>query len=123
VTGDASKKAGTNGINISRRTVDPYSAFMRLYHSEFVPPKGANWGLLKDEKLDALIDKAHTSFDKAAQAKALADVPYLHRRPVLLGLHRARSQPARDEPQGEGLRPGPELVPGPHPDHDPIGAP
>ena len=74
VTGDASKKAGTNGINISRATVDPYSAFMRLYHSEFVPPKGANWGVLKDPKLDELIDKAHTSFDKAAQTKALADV-------------------------------------------------
>jgi ABC-type transport system substrate-binding protein len=58
VTGDASKKAGTNGINISRATVDPYSAFMRLYHSEFVPPKGANWGLLKDVKLDELIEKA-----------------------------------------------------------------
>ena len=48
VTGEASTKAGTNGINISRATVDPYSAFMRLYHSEFVPPKGANWGILKD---------------------------------------------------------------------------
>ncbi len=73
VTGDASKKAGTNGINISRATVDPYSAFMRLYHSEFVPPRGANWGILKDPKLDAMIDKAHTSFDKAEQTKALAD--------------------------------------------------
>jgi ABC-type transport system substrate-binding protein len=74
VTGDASSKAGTNAINISRATVDPYSAFMRLYHSDFVPPKGANWGVLKDPKLDALIDKAHTTFDKAAQTKALADV-------------------------------------------------
>jgi peptide/nickel transport system substrate-binding protein len=74
VTGDAAKKAGVNGINISRATVDPYSAFMRLYHGDFVPPKGANWGILKDAKLDAMIDKAHSSFDKAAQTKALADV-------------------------------------------------
>jgi peptide/nickel transport system substrate-binding protein len=74
VTGDASKKAGTNGINISRATVDPYSAFMRLYHSDFVPPRGANWGLLKDPKLTELIDKAHASFDRAAQTKALGDV-------------------------------------------------
>ena len=74
VTGDASKKAGTNAINISRATVDPYSAFMRLYHGDFVPPKGANWGILKDTKLDAMIDKAHSSFDRAAQTKALADV-------------------------------------------------
>jgi peptide/nickel transport system substrate-binding protein len=74
VTGDASKKAGTNALNISRAFVDPYSGFMRLMHSEFVPPKGGNWGLMKDPKLDALIDKAHTSFDKAEQTKALADV-------------------------------------------------
>src|SRR5712672_2179717 len=74
VTGDAAKKAGVNGINISRATVDPYSAFMRLYHLDYVPPKGANWGLLKDAKLDELINKAHTSFERAAQTKALADV-------------------------------------------------
>jgi ABC-type transport system substrate-binding protein len=74
VTGEASTKAGTNGINISRATVDPYSAFMRLYHGDFVPPRGANWGILKDPKLDELINKAHASFDRSAQTKALADV-------------------------------------------------
>jgi ABC-type transport system substrate-binding protein len=74
VTGEASTKAGTNAINISRTTVDPYSAFMRLYHSDFVPPKGANWGVLKDPKLDELINTAHTTFDRAAQVKALAAV-------------------------------------------------
>ena len=70
---DASSK-GVNGINISRATVDPYSAFMRLYHSSFVSPAGANWGILKDPKVDEMINKAHTTFDRAAQTKALADV-------------------------------------------------
>ena len=74
VTGENAKKAGVNGINISRATVDPYSGFTRLMNSNFVPPVGANWGILKDEKLDAMINKAHTSFDKAEQTKALADV-------------------------------------------------
>src|SRR5260370_552684 len=74
LTGDAATKAGVNGMHISRATVDAYSAFMRLYHSDYVPPKGANWGILKDPKLSEMIDKAHTSFDKAAQTKALADV-------------------------------------------------
>jgi ABC-type transport system substrate-binding protein len=74
VTGEAAKKAGVNAINISRATVDPYSAFMRLYHSDYVPPKGANWGIMKDPKLDEMINKAHTSFDRAEQTKALADV-------------------------------------------------
>jgi len=74
VTGEASTKAGANGINISRATVDPYSAFMRLYHSDYVPPKGSNWGILKDPKLDEMINKAHATFDRAEQTKALADV-------------------------------------------------
>ena len=73
-TSETATKAGVNAINVSRATVDPYSAFMRLYHSAFVAPAGANWGILKDPKLDELINKAHTSFDRAAQTKALADV-------------------------------------------------
>ena len=35
---------------------------------------GPSPGILKDAKLDELINKAHTSFDRAAQTKALADV-------------------------------------------------
>jgi len=74
VTADEAKSRGVNGINISRATVDPYSAFMRLYHSGYVPPSGSNWGVLKDPQLDELINKAHTTFDRGAQTKALADV-------------------------------------------------
>jgi peptide/nickel transport system substrate-binding protein len=74
VTGEASTKAGTNGINISRAVVDPYSAFMRLMHSDFLPPRGANWGVLKDPKVDEMINKAHTSFDKAEQTKLFSDL-------------------------------------------------
>jgi peptide/nickel transport system substrate-binding protein len=74
VTGEASTKAGTNALNISRAFVDPYSAFMRLFHSNYVPPAGANWGLLKDAKADELINKAHTSFDRAEQTKTLAEL-------------------------------------------------
>ena len=55
------QEGGHKRINISRAFVDPYSAFMRLMHSEFIPPKGANWGLLKEPKLDALIDKRATA--------------------------------------------------------------
>jgi ABC-type transport system substrate-binding protein len=74
VTGDASKKAGTNGINISRAFPDPYSGFTRLMHGDFVPPRGANWGVLKDAKLDGLIDTVHNSFDKEKQTAALQAV-------------------------------------------------
>ena len=47
---------------------------MRLYHSELRAAERRQLGHLEDEKLDELIDKAHTSFDRAAQTKALADV-------------------------------------------------
>jgi len=39
-----SKKAGTNGINISRAFPDPYSGFTRLMHGDYVPPKGGQLG-------------------------------------------------------------------------------
>ncbi len=74
MTGDAARKAGANGINISRAFVDPYSGFMRLFHSGYLPPVGSNWGILKDPKVDEMINAAHSSFDKAAQTKALADL-------------------------------------------------
>ncbi len=74
VTGEAATKAGVNAINISRALVDPYSGYTRLMHSSYVPPVGANWGILKDPKLDAMIEKVQSSFDKAEQTKLLADI-------------------------------------------------
>jgi peptide/nickel transport system substrate-binding protein len=67
------KGKGINAINISRATVDPYSAFTRLFGSQYVPPRGANWGLLKDPELDALLDKAQSSFDLGERTKLLAE--------------------------------------------------
>ena len=50
VTGDASE-GGHQRDQHQPRLRRSYSA-SRLMHSEFIPPK-ANWGLLKDAKLDA----------------------------------------------------------------------
>lgn len=72
VTAPDTKAAGVNAINVSRAFVDPYSAFMRLFHSDFVPPAGANWGILKDPELDDLINRAHASTDRAEQTKLFA---------------------------------------------------
>ena len=73
-TGDAARKGGVNAINISRALVDPYSGFTRLMSGAFVPPVGANWGLLKDDKLDAMITKVHNTFDHAEQTRELGDI-------------------------------------------------
>ena len=75
VTGEASTKAGTNGINISRATVDPYSAFMRLYHSDFVPPQRRQLGHPEGSQARRADQQgAHRRSIRAAQTKALADV-------------------------------------------------
>ena len=39
-----------------------------------MPPVGANWGLLKDDKLDGMINKVHTTFDRAEQTKEMAAI-------------------------------------------------
>jgi len=69
----------------------------------YVPPRGSNWGLLKDPKLDELINTAHTSFDPGGADQGAGRRPHLHRRPGLLGLDRLRPQPARHESQSEGF--------------------
>ena len=73
-TGDAARKAGVNAINISRAIVDPYSGFTRLMSGAFIPPVGANWGLLKDDKLDEMISKVHNTFDHAEQTRELSEI-------------------------------------------------
>jgi peptide/nickel transport system substrate-binding protein len=60
-----------SGINISRAFVDPYVAFTRLFHGAYLPPRGGNWPKLKDEVIDAQLDKVFASFDPAEQAEAV----------------------------------------------------
>ena len=60
-----------SGINVSRAYLDPYLAFARLFHSAYLPPRGGNWGKLKDDVLDGYLDKAFASFDPAEQTEAI----------------------------------------------------
>lgn len=59
------------GINVSRAFVDPYVGFARLFHGAYLPPRGGNWGKLKDDVLDGFLDKAFTSFDPAERLAAM----------------------------------------------------
>ncbi|MBI3514724.1 MAG: ABC transporter substrate-binding protein [Proteobacteria bacterium] len=60
-----------SGINVSRAFLDPYLGFARLFHSAYLPPRGGNWGKLKDDVLDGHLDKVFSSFDPAEQAEAM----------------------------------------------------
>jgi ABC-type transport system substrate-binding protein len=55
---------GIDAINVSRGFSDPYAGFQRLVDSRFTPPRGANWGMIKDPVIDALDDQVLTTYDE-----------------------------------------------------------
>lgn len=55
---------GTDGINNSSATVDPFSAFGRIYSSKAIPPKGFNYMHYSDPKVDAMVEQANNTFDE-----------------------------------------------------------
>ncbi len=65
---------GAHGINNSSATVDPFSAFKRIYSSGAVPPNGFNYMYYMDPALDTMIEKAHNTFDERARDQWLARV-------------------------------------------------
>jgi peptide/nickel transport system substrate-binding protein len=65
---------GTDGINNSSGTADPFGAFARVYSSKAVAPKGQNYMHYADPKVDALIDKAMTTFDDKKRDALLGEV-------------------------------------------------
>jgi len=58
------KARGIDAINVSRGFSDPYAAFQRMADSRFTPPRGANWGMIKDPVIDGLDDQVLTTFDE-----------------------------------------------------------
>ncbi|MBX9640458.1 MAG: hypothetical protein K2X97_12220, partial [Mycobacteriaceae bacterium] len=65
---------GTDGINNSSATVDPFSAFGRIYSSKAIPPKGFNYMYYSDPKVDAMIDKAEITFDEKKRDQLLSEL-------------------------------------------------
>ena len=65
---------GTDGLNNSSGTGDPFSAFARVYSSKAIAPKGWNYMHYSDAKVDAMIDKAMTTFDEKKRDTMLGEV-------------------------------------------------
>ncbi len=65
---------GAAAMNFSYFIQDPFTAFTRHVQTELVAPNGTNWGYYSDKEMDALLAKAKTSFDPAAQTRALQAV-------------------------------------------------
>jgi peptide/nickel transport system substrate-binding protein len=54
---------GIHGINWSWGTFDPFSAFTRFFDSTVTPPRGQNWGHIKDDRIDQLLREAQRETD------------------------------------------------------------
>ena len=65
---------GTDGTNNSSASVDPYSAFKRVYGSASIPPNGFNYMYYKDAKVDDLIEKAFATFNEKQRDQILAQL-------------------------------------------------
>jgi ABC-type transport system substrate-binding protein len=65
---------GANGINFTYFIQDPFTAFIRHLDSKLVAPNGTNWGYYQQPEMDALFEKARTTFDAAAQDEVLRQV-------------------------------------------------
>jgi peptide/nickel transport system substrate-binding protein len=60
--------------NGSTGTVDPYSAFVRLFHTRSFPPVAINRGRYSNPEMDRLIEEAEQEFDPAELDKILTKI-------------------------------------------------
>ena len=65
---------GADGVNNSSATVDPFSAFGRIYSSKAIPPAGFNFMNFVDPKVDSMIDRAQSTFDEKKRDQILGEL-------------------------------------------------
>jgi len=65
---------GANATNVTAATMDPFFAMVRFVSTKAFPPLSNNWGYFSDPKVDAIIEKARTSFDEKKRDAALAEL-------------------------------------------------
>lgn len=71
------KDAGANkasATNVTAATMDPFFAMVRFVSTKSFPPLSNNWGFYSNKQVDAVVDKARTTFDAKERDKALAEL-------------------------------------------------
>jgi len=68
----AAQAKGTNGINVSYTTQDPFSGFTRFLRCDLHAPGGVNWGYHCNKEIDELLNKASLAFDSKERDKWIA---------------------------------------------------
>lgn len=64
----------SHATNVTAATMDPFFAMVRFVSTKSFPPLSNNWGFYSNPKVDAVVDKARTSFDAKERDKALAEL-------------------------------------------------
>ena len=65
---------GATGMNYSYFIQDPFTAFIRHLDSTLVAPNGTNWGYYQNPEMDALLEKARTTFEPKDQDAVLQKI-------------------------------------------------
>lgn len=65
---------GAHATNVSAATMDPFFAMVRFVSTKAFPPVSNNWGYFSNPEVDALVDKARTTFDEKQRDVALANL-------------------------------------------------
>ena len=71
------KDPGANkasATNVTAATMDPFFAMVRFVSTKSFPPLSNNWGFYSNKQVDAVVDKARTTFDAKERDKALAEL-------------------------------------------------
>lgn len=71
------KDPGANkasATNVTAATMDPFFAMVRFVSTKSFPPLSNNWGFYSNKTVDAVVDKARTTFDAKERDKALAEL-------------------------------------------------
>jgi peptide/nickel transport system substrate-binding protein len=69
--GFAEEQAQTGAMNVSFNFVEPFSAFVRFFHSTSVPPRSLNMMNFINPEADRLIEAAEASFDPKTRDETL----------------------------------------------------
>jgi ABC-type transport system substrate-binding protein len=65
---------GSDAINNSFSTMDPFFAMVRFADTKAAPPTSTNWGFYSNPEVDAMIAKARTTFEPKAREAVLAQL-------------------------------------------------
>ena len=107
------KYPDVHAINVSRQTQDPFNALIRQCGLRPGRRRAANWGHYGTAEMDKQVEAMMAEFDPAKRNALLTRMNEMMNERGRVDLRRARHQPAGNVAQGEGLRAGAELVPGP----------